>query len=118
MTLLVKSVWAFLCQRYGLWDREGPQEETSTEDKKKKKKAEEEMEDKTVEPDAAEPQTDVKTETQTEPEETQHAEITPEPEEPRKKGGLLRFRKKKSSEKGNVKEKKTLMPYKVALLFQ
>ncbi|XP_060714929.1 piezo-type mechanosensitive ion channel component 1 [Tachysurus vachellii] len=86
-----------LLQRYGLWDQEGPLEEKSTEEIKKK--AEKLIEDKTVQPDEADPQTDTKTETQTEPEEAQNAEITPEPEEPKKKGGLLRFRKKKSPDK-------------------
>ncbi|KAK3528144.1 hypothetical protein QTP86_023865, partial [Hemibagrus guttatus] len=86
-----------LLQRYGLWDQEGPLEEKSTEEKKKK--TEELIEDKTAEADEDEPQADIKTETQTEPGETQNAEITPEPEEPKKKGGLLRFRKKKSPDK-------------------
>lgn len=66
------------------------------------------MEDKTAEPDEDVPQEDIKTETQAEPEETQNAEITPEPEEPKKKGGLLRFRKKKSPDKGNL-NKETLL---------
>ncbi|XP_017313986.1 piezo-type mechanosensitive ion channel component 1 [Ictalurus punctatus] len=88
-----------LLQRYGLWDREGPLEEKSTEEKKKKKKVEEMIEDKTAEPDEAESPTDITTETQTEPEENPNAEITPEPEEPKKKGGFLRLRKKKSSDK-------------------
>ncbi|MCJ8747419.1 hypothetical protein PDJAM_G00153320 [Pangasius djambal] len=91
-----------LLQRYGLWDQEGPLVEKSTEEKKKK--VEEAIEDKAAVPDEAEPQTDIKTETQTEPEETQTAEITPEPEEPKKKGGLLRFRKKKSSDKDATAE--------------
>lgn len=60
------------------------------------------IEDKTAEPDEAESPTDITTETQTEPEENPNAEITPEPEEPKKKGGFLRLRKKKSSDKGNV----------------
>lgn len=100
--MLVQTVWFSPYQRYGLWDQEGPLEKKSTEEKKKK--AEEVMEDKTAETDEAEPQADLKTETQTGPEETQSAELTPEPEEPKKKGGLLRFRKKKSSEKGKLKK--------------
>lgn len=100
--MLVQSVWVFPHQRYGLWDQEGPLEEKNTEEKKKK--ADEVIEDKT-----AAPQTETNTETLTEPEETQNAGITPEPEEPKKKGGLLRFRKKKSSDKGNLKEKTSEM---------
>lgn len=97
------TVWVFPCQRYGLWDQEGPLEEKSTEEKKKK--ADEVIEDRSAEPDEAEePQTAIKTETQTEPEETQNPEITLEPEEPKKKGGFLRFRKKKSSDKGKLKK--------------
>lgn len=61
-------------------------------------------EDKTAKPDAAEPQVDIKAENQTEPEEAQNPEITPEPEEPKKKGGFLRFRKKTSSDKGILKK--------------
>lgn len=96
----VQTVCLFPHQRYGLWDQEGPLEARSTEEKKKK--AEKLIEDKTAEPHEADPQTDIKTETQTKPEETQNAEITPEPEEPKKKGGLLRFRKKKFPDKGNL----------------
>ncbi|KAF5895558.1 piezo-type mechanosensitive ion channel component 1 [Clarias magur] len=92
-----------LLQRYGLWDQEGRLEQKSTEEKKKKKqkkkKAEEVTEDKTAEPDADEPQADVKAENQTESEEAPNAEITLEPEEPKKKGGFLRFRKKTPSDK-------------------
>ncbi|TSK20074.1 Piezo-type mechanosensitive ion channel component 1 [Bagarius yarrelli] len=76
-----------LLQRYGLWDHEGPVEKKSTEKKKKAK------------------------ETLTEPEEIQNAEITPEPEEPKKKGVFLRLRRKKPSDKESTaketKKKKT-----------
>lgn len=82
----------------------------------KQKKAEELLEDKTAEPDEAEPYTDIKTETQVEPEETQNAEITPEPEEPKKKGGILRFRKKKSPEKSTLKTEHVILAYPVALI--
>ncbi|XP_062845952.1 piezo-type mechanosensitive ion channel component 1 isoform X2 [Trichomycterus rosablanca] len=101
-----------LLQRYGLWDQEGPledksshaaeEEKTTTVTTKTKEEEEKEVEDKPS--DVAEelhPLTDVTTGAQTEPEPEpiQSAEITPEPKESRKKGGLLRFRKKKPADK-------------------
>ncbi|KAI4888138.1 hypothetical protein NFI96_028501, partial [Prochilodus magdalenae] len=102
-----------LLQRYGLWDQEGPLEEKASPslEKEKGKKEDEEMDasvfeldDKTPEPDQ-EPQTrtDLQAENQTDTEQDQSGEITPEPPSPHKqqdkRKGLLRFRKKKTSNK-------------------
>ncbi|XP_026863143.2 piezo-type mechanosensitive ion channel component 1 isoform X2 [Electrophorus electricus] len=111
-----------LLQRYGLWDEGGPPEENSSPSSQEEKRSEKEqeevctglsnLEDKTVAADGgALSPADVPSETQPDPEQNQSTEMTPAPPAPHegqgKKRGLLRFRKRKTSNKdATVKEAK------------